>query len=191
MKKILLILPGLLLLLSQTSHAQSYSACLTDQEVVDFLKWETGEMLNFHSSLFDIPARIRMLTKSNEWKAYISYHKDSLQYLDTFAETFKPVELEKFVAKEDIDFLRKQFTERKTNVEFKINLDEVDLVKTLPKDKLTVIYSVPLVTKDKNFFFLLKEYKRGRDHGESVVQVYKKVKDGEWSLWKAGPVADY
>ena len=171
--------------------AQRYSNYISDKEVEEFLKWEASEMLNFKSNQFSIPAKIAVIRKMGKWNSSITYPKDSLKFLDLFKETFKFVELNKFLSNEEISFLKEQFDGNKENAVLGIQSREVDIFDKIPSDRTCIVYSVPLTTRDKRTFFLLKEYTWENEHGESIIQVYKKARDNGWTLYKAVSISEY
>jgi hypothetical protein len=122
---------------------------------------------------------------------YIVFNVDSIDYTDFFHETFKGVNLNYFLSGTDIDFLRTQFEERMTNVEFNESINPDNFVRRVKSNQLMVIYSVPLVSRDKSIFVLLKEYTwRNSNRGECVINIYKKLDNG-WTLSKAQSVSIY
>lgn len=181
----------MLLVAQNVSCGQQFSSYLTDKEVNDFLKWETSEVLNFRTSLFERDAMITMLDTSNEWHAELIFEKDSAQHVDRFNEIFKLIKLTEIVSKEDLKFLRKQYSEVKPRVHFRTESSKVHLVSKVANDNVTVIYSTPLSTSDKKIFFLLKEYTWNKERGEVMIQVYKKSQNGKWSLFKAESIVEY
>jgi hypothetical protein len=103
-------------ILTCTCHwifAQRYSNYVNDREVEEFLSWEVSGMLNFKSNQFSIPVKIAVIRKMGEWNSSIIYSKDSLAFLDPFKETFKLVDLDKLLPKEEVSFLKEQFNGHK------------------------------------------------------------------------------
>jgi len=182
----------LIILFTQTVWGQTYSAYLTDKEVDDFLMWEMRDPANNQSEFFEVKnKRLKTLRKANDWKVkYIVFHKDSLEYVDFFKETFRDVDLRGFLSDTEIAFLKNQFEVVRTNIQFNKRINPDNFVSRVKDSELTVTYSIPLASSDKTIYLLLKDYTWDK-RGECVINIYKKLDNGQWSISKAQPVSVY
>lgn len=178
--------------MAQTVWGQKYSDYLTDKEVEDFLKWEMKDLSNNRSEFFGIEnKKFKILKKSNDWKVkYIIFHEDSLEYIDFFKEAFRGVDLKQFLNETEIAFLKEQFQKNRANIEFNKRINSNSFVSHLNSNELTIIYSVPLTTSDKDTYFILKDY-TWDNRGEFVMNIYKRLENGQWILRKAQSVSEY
>jgi hypothetical protein len=138
----------LIILFTQTVWGQTYSGHLTDKEVENFLTWEMKDPSNSQSQFFNVKnKRLKTLKKANDWKVkYITFHKDSLEYVDFFKETFRDMDLKDFLSETEIEFLKNQFEARKTSIEFNQKINPDNFVSEVKKNELTVTYSIPFVS---------------------------------------------
>ena len=182
----------LIILFTQTVWGQTYSDCLTDKEVEDFLTWEMKEPSNNQSEYFSVTnRRLKTLRKANDWSVkYIVFHKDSLEYVDFFNETFRDIGLKDFLSDTEIEFLKNQFGARRKNIEFSKRINADNFVSRVKNNELTVSYSIPLALSDKSIYFLLKDY-TWDNRGECVINIYKKLENGQWIMSKTQQVSVY
>ena len=182
----------LIILFTQTVWGQTYSDYLTDKEVEDFLTWEMKDPSNNQSEYFSVTnRRLKTLRKANDWSVkYIVFHKDSLEYVDFFNETFRDIGLKDFLSDTEIAFLKNQFGARRKNIEFSKRINADNFVSRVKNNELTVSYSIPLALSDKSIYFLLKDY-TWDDKGECVINIYKKLENGQWIMSKTQQVSVY
>jgi hypothetical protein len=191
MKAILIII-----LFSNWTFAQTYSKYLTDKEVKNFFSWEMADLKNNKADRFEISnEKLRISNKLSNWfvKFIIIPEGQSTDDIDFFfKETFDSVRLNQFIEDDEIQFLKQQFFDAKRGETRFISRElNTSISSKLSKNSFTIIYSVPLTTRDKGFIFLLKDYSWDNYAGECVINVYKKTENGSWTLYKTQTVSGY
>ncbi|MBW6483994.1 MAG: hypothetical protein K0B10_13160 [Vicingaceae bacterium] len=176
-------------IISFTSYAQIYSELISDEEILDFLKWESK-----NTPITTIPVRTPFFKmvyyKPVSW-GYVLVIPDSILQ-ETGMKAYNPniflnkfrYDLDTILTKGDIEFIQSQYRGHNTANKWKIKLTKTFYKRLLFGKNRTYYYTIPVFSLDKNYVLFKKVYYCGPICGEGKIILYKRISDNNWIEYK-------